>query len=123
MPAVHKIINMQKPNDEDINNIKTKFKEISKNNDYNELFVDDNVVPFVRRSVEINPVAISNFLNEQRLKGRNDYQIAYIKELLTYIFQNGYFKVQDMLREELNFRSVFDNTEIRPLVTDLQEIF
>ena len=115
---------MQKPNTYDIKLIKDKLTEIAKDNEYEELFNNDgDVISLIRRSVEINPVAINNFLNEQRLKGRNDYQIAYIKELLTYIFQNGYFKVQDMLKEELNFNKVFLSTEVRPLVVDLQAIF
>ena len=41
-------------------------------------------------------------------------------ELLNYISQNGKFERKDLLREELNFGSLFNSVEINMLLNDIE---
>ena len=46
-----------------------------------------------------------------------------IKELLTFINQNGTFKVDDLIKnEELHFVELFNSEEIKELINDINEI-
>lgn len=47
-------------------------------------------------------------------------QIAYLRELLLFISQNGYFDKADLLREELNFNGIFNSIEIGKLIKDIE---
>ena len=49
-------------------------------------------------------------------------QIAYVKELLLFISQNGYFEKSDLLREELDFRGIFNSIEINRLIEEIENI-
>lgn len=88
------------------------------------MFEDNNsLISFIRRNLEFNPIAISNFLNEQRLKGRNDEQIEYIESLLMFIGQNGEFNPQFLFMDGLNhFDQIFDSKEIRDVMIDFSNI-
>ena len=44
-----------------------------------------------------------------RLKGFNDSQIEYLRQLLLFVSQNGSFNKRDLLREELNFNKIFNS--------------
>ena len=45
----------------------------------------------------------------------------YAKELLVFISQNGTFKRQDLLREELDFDDIFDSVQINKLLALIEE--
>ena len=91
--------------------------------EYNALFgTDEDAVSFVRRNVEVDPNALDEFLKLEEAKGLNPMQIAYVKELITFIFQNGRFEKTDLLKEELNFGDLFDNLQITALIEDIEEV-
>lgn len=90
--------------------------------EYNELFSnDEDLVIFVRKNIEISPIAITSFVELLRNNGFNDSQIKYAKELLVFISQNGTFKRQDLLREELDFDDIFDSVQINKLLALIEE--
>jgi hypothetical protein len=47
-------------------------------------------------------------------------QIAYLKELLLFIYQNGHFNKANLFREELNFYGIFNSTEIGKNINDIE---
>ena len=122
---VQQIQHMIKPSEEAIEEFKAKVIEIAKTADeYNELFSEDNnLVVFVRRSMELNPLSVNTFIEKEKSYGFNDVQIAYVKELLLFISQNGKFERTDLLREELNFNGIFNSREIGLLIRDIEECF
>lgn len=122
-PLVYQIQTMVKPTADAIKKLKEKIIKIAETaEEYNQEFATDmDLVRFVRKNVEINPVVVEEFMNKQREKGFNDTQIAYIKNLLLFIAQNGYFDKQDMLREELNFNGIFNSIEIKTLIDEIEE--
>ena len=123
IPLIHKIQYLIKPNKMDVEELKQKIIEIAKTaEEYNDLFGDDNsIVTFVRKNIELSPVAIDAFIELEKAKGLSGNQIIYIKELLLFISQNGKFERTDLLREELNFNSIFNSVEINNLLTDIEE--
>ena len=124
-PLVEKIINLQPYTIQDITEVKNELISIAATEDeYLEMFEDNNsLISFIRRNLEFNPIAISNFLNEQRLKGRNDEQIEYIESLLMFIGQNGEFNPQFLFMDGLNhFDQIFDSKEIRDVMIDFSNI-
>ena len=125
IPLVIKVQNMEKPSNEDVQHFKDKVIEIAKSADeYNALFDDDaSIVAFVRKNIELNPVAVEEFLKQERSNGFNEDQIRYVKELLLFISQNGKFERQDLLREELNFNHLFNSIEIGRLLQDIEARF
>lgn len=122
---VQAIQNMRKPIEQDIIEFKNKIIDIAKTaEEYNEYFSEDiNLVIFVRKNIELNPLSVDNFINKEKQYGFNENQISYIKELLLFISQNGKFERTDLLREELNFNGIFNSQEIGLLIRDLEEIF
>lgn len=121
---INKIINFKPYNDEDILKFKNEIVNFAKSEDeYKSLFNSDKeIVYFIRRNIEINPSAIDNFLNIQRLKGRTEAQLTYIDELIKYINKNGKFERKDLLKEELHFVGLFDNVQITSLLKDLEDV-
>lgn len=121
---VYQIQNLQKPSDDAIKSFKEEIVMIAKDNDeYLSLFAsDDEITPFIRRNVEINPEALTFFLNKEKNKGFKETQLVYIKELFIFISENGAFSRSDLLREELNFGTLFNSAEIRDLIADIEMI-
>ncbi len=68
-------------------------------------------------------MSVEAFIEIEKARGFNDEQIAYVKELLLFISQNGKFERTDLLREELNFNGIFNSQEIGLLIRDLEERF
>ena len=102
--------------------LKSQIIEVAQSADeYNELFHDDNgIICFVRKNIEISPESITSFLEEQKEKGMNEEQLTYIRELILFISQNGKFERTDLLREELNFNSLFNSVQINGLISDIE---
>lgn len=123
MPLIHKIQYLIKPTNDDIAELKKIIIEIAKTADeYNDLFPDDeSIVIFVRKNIEISPEAVDAFVKLEEAKGLSGDQITYVKELLLFISQNGKFERSDLLREELNFNSIFNSVEINNLINDIEE--
>lgn len=121
---IHKVINFLKYDDNDIALLKAELVKIAKTDEeYEGLFSsDEDIVAFIRRSLEMSPVAVEAFINGQKDKGFSESQLAYVKELFVFIGQNGRFKRADLLREELRFGSLFNNVEIQSLLTDIEEV-
>ena len=71
---------------------------------------------FIRKNLELNPEAVDKFAQIFIDKGFNEMQIKYIRELLLFISQNGYFTRQVLLLEELNFKGLFNSDEIKYLI-------
>lgn len=111
-----------KPTNEDIENFKKKIIDLAKTVDeFNEFIENNDIVSFVRKNIDISHTAINQFIELQIKKGLNESQIKYVKELLLFIFKNGKFKKTDLLREELNFNSIFNNEEISSLIKDIED--
>lgn len=125
MELVQQIQHMKKPTESAILEFKNKVIEIANTaEEYNELFSEDsNLVIFVRRNVELNPLSVETFIEKEKTTGFNEEQIIYVKELLLFISQNGKFERTDLLREELNFNGIFNSQEIRKLIDDLENVF
>ena len=123
-PVIKQIQNLIKPTAEAIARFKAEMSAIAKSvEEYNALFgTDEETVTFIRKNIEINPDSLDRFLNEQMTKGLNDMQLAYVKELITFIFQNGRFERTDLLREELNFGGLFDSIQIGRLIADIESV-
>lgn len=60
-------------------------------------------------------------MNTLKLKGFNDVQLSYVKELMLFISQNGKFDRTDLLREELNFNNIFNSIEINNLLNEIEK--
>lgn len=120
---VNQIQNLIKPTEQAIAELKKDIIEIAKTADeYNELFgEDENIVTFVRKNIQFNPIAIENLMNTLKLKGFNDVQLSYVKELMLFISQNGKFDRTDLLREELNFNNIFNSIEINNLLNEIEK--
>lgn len=120
---VNRIVNLQSYVEADVLTFKDEIMSFAKSQDeYESVFkADCDIVYFIRKNTETNPEAIEAFIEVQSTKGRTDAQLAYIKELLTYINKNGKFERKDLLKEELHFAGTFDNIQINSLLTDLEE--
>jgi hypothetical protein len=91
--------------------------------EYNEVFdSDESLVIFVRKNIEINPIAVKNFIDHLMNLGFNEKQIEYTKELLIFINQNGQFNRSDLLIEELNFNGIFNSSEISLLIKEVEAV-
>lgn len=119
---VHQVQNIIKPTSKAIANFKNEVIKIAKTaEEYNDIFKDDHdLVVFIRRNIEFNPSAVNDFVEYEKQCGFNDMQIAYLRELLLFISQNGHFNKADLLREELNFYGIFNSTEIGKLINDIE---
>lgn len=119
---VYQIQNLIKPTTDAVQDMKTKILSFSKDqSEYETLFPSDTaLIVFVRKNIETNPDAVDAFIEIQKAKGFSDKQCKYVRELLTFISQNGSFQRSDLLREELNFGSLFDNITIQSLLADIE---
>lgn len=120
---VYQVQNLIKPTEEAIKEFKSEIIKLAKTADeYNQLFKEDSdLVVFVRKNLEMNPIAVEDFIQCEKSKGFDEMQIKYIKELLIFISQNGKFERKDLLREELNFNGIFNNIQINKLISDIEE--
>jgi type I restriction enzyme R subunit len=123
-PLICQIQNLVKPTQEAIVGFKSIVLDISNSQDeYDELFTnEEDIVPFVRRNIEMNPDEVDKFIAIQKAKGLNEIQSIYLKELLIFIAENGKFCKNDLLKEELNFGSMFDSIAINSLISELEQI-
>ena len=121
---VKKIQNLEKPTNEDIIEFKDIALKIAKKQEkYDEIFnKDEDLVVFIRKSLEFNPVAVEQYINDLKAKGFNETQLIYARELLLFISQNGAFDRRDLLREELNFHGIFNSQQIRSLIDHIETI-
>lgn len=122
-PLVKEVQNLVKPTKESIEKFVKEMKAIAKTTEeYYEAFpTDDDAVIFVRKNLEINPICVKSFLESLENLGFNDAQVNYAKELLIFISQNGTFRRQDLIREELNFNGIFNSKEINLLIEKIEE--
>lgn len=120
---VNQIQNLIKPSIEAIREFKSEVVKIAKTaEEYNDLFKsDDDLVVFIRKNMEFNPNAVTDFIKEEEAKGFNFAQLSFLRELLLFISQNGSFKREDLLREELNFNQIFNSIEINKIIEDIEE--
>jgi len=121
---VYQVQNLIKPTQDAIQAFKKEVIKIAKSADeYNETFKDDaDLVKFIRINKEFNPIAFDRFIKQERLKGFNDSQIEYLRQLLLFVSQNGSFNKRDLLREELHFNKIFNSIEINNLIKDIEEV-
>jgi hypothetical protein len=101
-----------------------EISELAKSHEeYNELFKNDkDIINFVRKNVGIDSIAIDKFVDKQLDAGFNLQQLAYVKALIIFISENGRFEKDDLLREELDFRKIFNNVEISKLIDDVMAV-
>ena len=120
---VYQVQNLIKPTEEAIKEFKSEIIKLAKTADeYNQLFKEDSdLVVFVRKNLEMNPIAIEDFIQCEKSKDFDEMQIKYLKELLIFISQNGKFERKDLLREELTFNGIFNNIQINKLISDIEE--
>ena len=121
---ISKIKKLQPYEESDVQVLKDELLKLAKSQeDYNNLFGNDiELTIFIRKHITFDEQAVKIFLDKQ-LEKRNQEQVKYIKELLTFINQNGTFKVDDLIKnEELHFVELFNSEEIMDLVNDINEI-
>ena len=122
---VKEVSEMIKPSEKAITNFKDEvIKMANSAEEYNSLFCDDNaLVVFVRKNIPFDPTVVDEFLEHLKEIEFNSNQVAYAKELLIFISQNGEFTRQDLLREELNFGGLFNSIQINTLLNELESRF
>ena len=109
---------------EEVRLLEEKYS-ISFNSDYDIYLTfknDKDIINFVRKNVGIDSVAIDKFVDKQLDAGFNLQQLAYVKALIIFISENGRFEKDDLLREELDFRKIFNNIEISKLIDDVMAV-
>lgn len=123
-PLVLEIKSLTKPGKSSLADFRKEISELAKSHEeYNELFKNDkDIINFVRKNVGIDSVAIDKFVSKQLDAGFNLQQLAYVKALIIFISENGRFEKDDLLREELDFRKIFNNIEISKLISDILAI-
>lgn len=123
-PIISKIKKLQPYEESDVQVFKDELLKLAKSQeDDNNLFSNDiELTIFIRKHIAFDEQAVKSFL-EKQLEKRNQEQVKYIKELLTFINQNGTFKVDDLIKnEELHFVELFNSEEIKELINDINEI-
>ena len=121
-PLVSQVSNFEKTTDDAVEAFKVEVQKLSKNQDeYANLFESESdIAILVRKITGIDQKAINAFVEMQSEKGFNERQLYYIKELLLFISQNGKFERSDLLRQELLFGDLFDNTQINSIIKDVE---
>lgn len=121
---VYSIANLKKPNEEYIKEFKFKAGEIAKTpEELYDLFPDDeSIVKFIRSNIEFNPNSVNEFIEKFDEKGFNNIQLAYIKEVLLFISENGEFNLKDLLKPELSFKEIMNSEEIKLLLDELKQV-
>ena len=117
-------MNLHKYDDTDFKLFENEMRKIAKDDkEYNSLFdTHEKIIIFIRKNLGITKDAIDKFLDIQKAQGKNEEQLNYIEALLIFIAQNGQFKRQDLLKEELRCLDLFDSTEIRQLLEDVEAV-
>ena len=97
-------MNFEKPTPNAIRGFKAEVMKFAKDeNEYEELFEEEAKIPvFVRKITGISQNAEELFIQYESGKGFNERQLKY------------------MLREELNFGSLFNSVEINMLLNDIE---
>ncbi len=123
-PLVLEIKSLTKPGKSSLADFRKEISELAKSHEeYNELFKNDkDIINFVRKNVGIDSIAIDKFVGKQLDAGFNLQQLAYVKALIIFISENGRFEKDDLLREELDFRKIFNNIEISKLIDDVMAV-
>ena len=119
---VKDIRNFVKPSKASFQEIRKAFVDLAKSaEEFNDLFAkDSDIARFVRKNVRIDNSAIDRFIAEQMDEGLNIDQLRFVRTLLVFIGENGGFERTDLLREELDFRGIFNNLEISKLINDIE---
>ncbi|MBO6262091.1 MAG: DEAD/DEAH box helicase family protein [Bacilli bacterium] len=119
---VKDIRNFVKPSKSSFLEIRKAFVDLAKSaEEFNDLFTKDgDITNFVRKNVRIDNSAIDRFIAEQMDEGLNIDQLRFVRTLLVFISENGKFERADLLREELDFRGIFNNIEISKLISDIE---
>ena len=122
MKFIQDIKDFKKPSKSSFQEIKKAFIDLAKSADeFNDLFEKDkDITAFVRKNVGIDNIAIDRFIASQMEQGLNDDQLRFVRTLLVFISENGGFERADLLREELDFRGIFNNIEISKLIDDIE---
>jgi type I restriction enzyme R subunit len=123
-PLVLEIKSLTKPGKSSLADFRKEISELAKSHEeYNELFKNDkDIINFVRKNVGIDSVAIDKFVDKQLDAGFNLQQLAFVRALLIFISENGRFEKSDLLREELDFRKIFNSIEISKLISDIEAV-
>ncbi len=116
------IRNLIKPSKSSFQEIRKAFIDLAKSaEEFNDLFAKDkDITVFVRKNVRIDNSAIDKFIAEQMDEGLNIDQLRFVRTLLVFISENGGIERADLLREELDFRGIFNNIEISKLIDDIE---
>lgn len=120
---IYQISNFKPVTSEAIVCFKKEIKKFAKSEEeYLGLFEDDSELPvFVRKVIGIKQEAIEVFIEYQANKGFSERQLKYVEELMKYISLNGRFEKNDLLREELSFGNLFNSSEIKDVINDIEE--
>lgn len=123
-PLVKEVQGIIKPTKGSIKKFKSEMVKIAKTaEEYNDTFKsDEDLVVFIRKNLELNPVAVERVIGDFVAKGFNEIQLKYIQELLLFISQNGCFDKHDLLKEELNFNGIFNSDEIQSLIAYIESV-
>jgi type I restriction enzyme R subunit len=123
-PFIQQIKTLSKPTKDALANFRKEISELAKSHEeYSELFKSDkDLVNFVRKNVGIDTLAMDKFIKKELDSGFNTQQLAFVRALLIFISENGRFEKSDLLREELDFRKMFNSIEISKLISDIEEV-
>lgn len=88
--------------------------------DYSKMFVDENdILPYVRRTLGISQLSINAYVNQHKEKGYNSLQVNYIRNLLLFLSQNGTIEKGDLLNPDLDFDGIFDSKQINDVMDEI----
>ena len=88
--------------------------------DYSKMFVDENdILPYVRRTLGISQLSINAYVNLYKEKGYNSLQVNYIRNLLLFLSQNGTIEKGDLLNPDLDFDGIFDSKQINDVMDEI----
>ena len=96
------------------------YKMTSDKIDYSKMFVDENdILPYVRRTLGISQLSINAYVNLYKEKGYNSLQVNYIRNLLLFLSQNGTIEKGDLLNPDLDFDGIFDSKQINDVMDEI----
>lgn len=88
--------------------------------DYSKMFVDENdILPYVRRTLGISQLSINAYVNQYKEKGYNSLQVNCIRNLLLFLSQNGTIEKGDLLNPDLDFDGIFDSKQINDVMDEI----
>lgn len=119
-----KIINLDVYTQDDVDALKSELQSFAKDTEYDDMFAgDDELVAHVRRSFEMNPLAVKTFLAECKADGYTEEQLEYIKMLLDFIALNGSFTRMDIVKNpRLRAGGLFAATQFQDLLTKIEKL-